>query len=191
MPLDSSAEVVLVVAKTPESRRSRCRGRKTRDAPGQRRQKKKVSKYTRYMYNDDPLRQPGPHTRSYTPKRWQKPHTRTHTLESDKGHTHTLLHSKTGGAGWISLRGWAPSGAHAVGSLAASVGGRERSHAWRRALARRPERHSSSEQSSAHCAVTSRATLAAGSRAARRSSAPPTSATAPSRRHRLTRAVAS
>jgi hypothetical protein len=66
------------------------------------------SKYTRYMYNDDPLRQPGPHTRSYTPKRWQKPHTRTHTLESDKGHTHTLLHSKTGGAGWISLRGWAP-----------------------------------------------------------------------------------
>ena len=36
----------------------------------------------------------------------------------------TLLHSKTGGAGggagWISLRGWAPSGAHAVGSLAAS-----------------------------------------------------------------------
>ena len=31
------------------------------------------SKYTRYMYNDDPLRQPGPHThthtRSYTPKR--------------------------------------------------------------------------------------------------------------------------
>ena len=72
------------------------------------------------MYNDDPLRQPGPHTRSYTPKRWQKPHTRTHTLESDKGHTHTLLHSKTGGAGWISLRGWAPSGAHAVGSLAAS-----------------------------------------------------------------------
>ena len=78
------------------------------------------NKYTRYMYNDDPLRQPGPHTRSYTPKRWQKPHTRTHTLESDKGHTHTLLHSKTGGAGWISLRGWAPSGAHAVGSLAAS-----------------------------------------------------------------------
>ena len=60
--------------------------------------------------------------------------------------------------------------------------GRERSHAWRRALARRPKRHSSSEQSSAHCAVTSRATLAAGSRAARRSSAPPTSATAPSRR---------
>ena len=44
------------------------------------------------------------HTRSYTPKRWQKPHTRTHTLESDKGHTH-ILHSKTGGAGWISLRG--------------------------------------------------------------------------------------
>ena len=43
------------------------------------------------MYNDDPLRQPGPHTRSYTPKRWQKPHTgaRTHSLESDKGHTHT------------------------------------------------------------------------------------------------------
>ena len=62
------------------------------------------SSYTRYMYNDDPLRQPGPHTRSYTPKRWQKPHTRTHTLESDKGHTH-ILHSKTGGAGWISLRG--------------------------------------------------------------------------------------
>ena len=60
------------------------------------------------MYNDDPLRQPGPHTPSYTPKRWQKPHTRTHTLESDKGHTHTLLHSKTGGAGWISLRGWVP-----------------------------------------------------------------------------------
>ena len=60
--------------------------------------------------------------------------------------------------------------------------GRERSHAWRRALARPPKRHSSSEQSSAHCAVTSRATLAAGSRAARRSSAPPTSATAPSRR---------
>ena len=26
------------------------------------------SKYTVYMYNDDPLRQPGPHTRSYTPK---------------------------------------------------------------------------------------------------------------------------
>ena len=50
-----------------------------------------ISKYTRYMYNDDPLRQPGPHTRSYTPKRWQKPHTRTHTLESDKGHTHTHL----------------------------------------------------------------------------------------------------
>jgi hypothetical protein len=42
-------------------------------------------KYTRYMYNDDPLRQPGPHTRSYTPKRWQKLHTRTHTLEIDKG----------------------------------------------------------------------------------------------------------
>ena len=34
--------------------------------------------------NDDPLRQPGPHKRSYTPKRWHKPHTRTHTLESDK-----------------------------------------------------------------------------------------------------------
>ena len=66
--------------------------------------------YTRYMYNDDPLRQPGPHTRSYTPKRWQEPHTRTHTLESDKGHTHTLLHSRTGGAGWISLRGWVVAG---------------------------------------------------------------------------------
>ena len=64
----------------------------------------------------------------------------------------------------------------------AAIGRRERSHAWRRALARRPKRHSSSEQSSAHCAVTSRATLAAGSRAARRSSAPLTSATAPSRR---------
>ena len=25
-----------------------------------------LGKYTRYMYNDDPLRQPGPHTRSYT-----------------------------------------------------------------------------------------------------------------------------
>ena len=54
-----------------------------------------LREYTRYMYNDDPLRQPGPHTRSYTPKRWQKPHTRTHTLESDKGHTHT--HSYTRG----------------------------------------------------------------------------------------------
>ena len=57
-----------------------------------------------------------------------------------------------------------------------------RTQPWRRALARRPKRHSSSEQSSAYCAVTSRATLAAGSRAARRSSAPLTSATAPSRR---------
>ena len=65
------------------------------------------------MYNDDPLRQPGPHTRSYTPTRDGKSHTRarTHSIESDKGDTHTLLHSKTGGAGWISLRGWAPSGA--------------------------------------------------------------------------------
>jgi len=46
--------------------------------------------------------------------------------------------------------------------------------AWRQALARRPKRHSSGEQSSTHCAVTSRATtLAAGSRAASRSSAPP------------------
>ena len=44
------------------------------------------------MYEDDP------HS-SYTPKRWRKPDTRTHTLESDIGHTHTLLHSKTGGSG--------------------------------------------------------------------------------------------
>ena len=62
---------------------------------------------------------------------------------------------------------------------------RRRARALSRAASgsrRRPKRHSSSEQSSAHCAVTSRATLAAGSRAARRSSAPLTSATAPSRR---------
>ena len=44
-----------------------------------------------YMYNDDPLRQPGPHTRSYTPKRWQKPHTcaRTHSRVTKVTHTHS------------------------------------------------------------------------------------------------------
>ena len=50
----------------------------------------------------------------------RKSHTRarTHSRGTDKGHTHTHLHSKTGGAGWISLRGWTPSGAHAVGWVA-------------------------------------------------------------------------
>ena len=46
------------------------------------------------MYNDDPLRQPGPATptRSYIPKRWRKKatHARTHTLESDKGKYYLL-----------------------------------------------------------------------------------------------------
>ena len=60
------------------------------------------------MYHGDPLsgNQRATHTRSYTPKRWQKPHTRTHTLESDEGHTHTLLRSKTGGAGGVSKKGY-------------------------------------------------------------------------------------
>ena len=62
------------------------------------------------------------------------------------------------------LTGVAPWGTHSssLNFDRGRVGGRERSRAWRRALARRPKRHSSSEQSSAHCAVTSRATLAAG-----------------------------
>ena len=50
-----------------------------------------VSKYTRYMYNDDPLRQ-------------RRPHTRTSQV-TEVTYTQTLLHSKTGGAGWIVLRG--------------------------------------------------------------------------------------
>ena len=46
-------------------------------------------KYTRYMYNDDPLRQRRPHT---------------HTSQVTKvTHTQTLLHSKAGRAGRISL----------------------------------------------------------------------------------------
>jgi len=75
-------------------------------------------------------RRPAPATRAtHTPPTlrrdgaWRKPHTRTHTLETSRvtKAIHTLLYdSKTGGAGWISLRGWAPSGAHAAGSLAAS-----------------------------------------------------------------------
>ena len=61
------------------------------------------------------------HTHAPTLRRDGKSHTRarTHSRVTKVTHTHTL-HSKTGGAGWISLRGWAPSGAHAVGSLAAS-----------------------------------------------------------------------
>ena len=49
------------------------------------------SKYTRYMYNDDPLRQ-------------RRPHTRTSQV-TKVTHTQTLLHSKAGRAGRISLRG--------------------------------------------------------------------------------------
>ena len=48
-------------------------------------------KYTRYMYNDDPLRQ-------------RRPHTRTSQV-TKVTHTQTLLHSKAGRAGRISLRG--------------------------------------------------------------------------------------
>ena len=48
-------------------------------------------KYTRYMYNDDPLRQ-------------RRPHTRTSQV-TKVTHTQTLLHSKAGRAGRIGLRG--------------------------------------------------------------------------------------
>ena len=51
----------------------------------------RVCKYTRYMYNDDPLRQ-------------RRPHTRTSQV-TKVTHTQTLLHSKAGGAGRIGLRG--------------------------------------------------------------------------------------
>ena len=50
------------------------------------------------MYNDDPLWQRGPHTRT--------------SQVTKVTHTQTLLHSETGGAGRIGLRGWASSGAH-------------------------------------------------------------------------------
>ena len=57
------------------------------------------------MYNDDPLRQPGPHTRSYTPKRWQKPHTRTHAHTSrvtkvTHTHTYTRRPAEPGGSAY-------------------------------------------------------------------------------------------
>ena len=59
-------------------------------------------------------------------KRWRESHTHahTHTLKSDKGHTHTLSYTrtKTGGAGWIGLRGGRHRAlTHSAGSLAASV----------------------------------------------------------------------
>ena len=74
-----------------------------------------TKRYTRYMYNDDPLYGNEGHTHIPTLRRDCGSHTRTCTLESDKGHTRTLLRSKTGTQSRVdqpTRNGiWAPSGA--------------------------------------------------------------------------------
>jgi hypothetical protein len=46
--------------------------------------------HTVYVQRRSALRQPGPHTRSYTPKRWRKPHTQTHRSEYCAASTHGI-----------------------------------------------------------------------------------------------------
>ena len=67
------------------------------------------------------------HPHAPTLRRDGESHTHTHTLESDKGHTHTHSYTRTKTDRPAGRRsrvdqptGWAPSGTHAAGSLAAS-----------------------------------------------------------------------